>query len=293
MKKIRWFMILFLALPLMVFCRNSSATQYVNVCADSAEAYFIDDDAGYHRWFVEDAHYNSLTLLGCGSNPWLSASMKYKGTHSLALKIAASGVNPPNAADKCECTFVRNVDPFCLTFGQTRYFGFAMRLGGDGGSPFDTPTQWLLVSQIWQECTSEQPPVALYIIPNSNPLKYRIKVRWEDHIGNYSADNGLTVHEGEINKYTWYNVVFRLVPSHTADSVDGQVALWINGTLIFNYIGDWGYIPQSQGGIAGMTSNILCKAGLYRRRQDTTQVMFVDQIKYGTTYAEVDPSVED
>jgi len=289
MMKFGWLTVLCLILSGVVFCDVSFATQYVNVCADSSEAYFIDD-AGLHRWFIEDSHYNSLTILGSGCNPWLSTGCVYKGTHSLAMKIAPSGEEPK---DKCECAFVRNVDPFCLTFGQTRYFGFAMRLGGDGGSPFDTPTQWLLVSQIWQDNTSEQPPVSFNIIPNSNPLRYRVKVRWEDHIGNYSSDNGLTVHEGEISKCTWYSVVFRLKPSHTADGVDGQLALWINGTLIFNYIGDWGYIPELEGGIEGMTSNILCKAGLYRAPQNTTQVMFVDQIKYGTTYAEVDPSVED
>ena len=272
-------------LAIFVASQVSLATTYVDVQADAAVGYF--NSVG--NWWNEDDHWNSSTVQYIGSVPWLSSTYKFTGTDSLAVKIPASDSNPLNVGDKSEYTFVRITDDFVLKFGETRYFSFAMRLGGDSSSPFDTPDKWLLISQIWQVAAPAQPPIAVYIVPNSNPLQIRVYVRDDDDLPYNDWENGTQVYEGTINKRQWYEITYKLVPSYKGHSGTGQISMWIDGDLLFDYIGDWGYKPESEGGVAGVENKILCKAGLYRRQQEKTQVMFIDDIKYADSSPFLDP----
>lgn len=291
LKKINMLVVLGLILSVVCYCGPVFATQYVNAGLDANDVTFIDV-GGFHRWLIEDSHYNSLVTLGNFTNPWLSSSSVYRGTHSLALQVNATE-NAPNDRDKNIVAFVRNVDSFALTFGQARYFGFAMKLGGDEPDLFETPTNWELIFQAWQDNPTECPPLAITIDTNTNPsspVNYKVKIRDESLIGNYSVDAGTTISQGTFARDTWYNVVFYMKPSYLGSGLPAQVSMWVDGVLKFNNYLNWGYKPQSLGGIPGMTDKISIQTGFYRRMQNTKQVMYLDQVKYGTTYAEADPS---
>ena len=86
----------------------------------------------------------------------------------------------------------------------------------------------------------------------------------------------LTVEDGT-------DFVFQLIPSHTRDERVGRVQAWINGKEAFVYRGDWGYYDHSYSDTNFMTIML----GIYRHREDTRQLIYVDNVHFSSTYASV------
>jgi hypothetical protein len=93
-----------------------------------------------------------------------------------------------------------------------------------------------------------------------------------------------------VERERWFHVVFDLKPSPCGVS-RGKVQASVDGVSIANWRGCWGYKPNPASVIehGKITQDIGFDIGIYRRRQPTTQTIYVDNILYGTTLGSVRP----
>lgn len=219
---------------------------------------------------------------------WLDARHAASGRRSLALKIYSE--RNENVKDKIELNIVKHNEPGRLTLDEdgARYLGFDFMLDRQ----YETPRGWALHVQAWQ-CCGLNPPFAIFVVPSpdkNSEVEFRFVVRDDrEQTKSAATSAGKEVYRLKVPRGEWNNMVIRMEPSHNDDTREGRLAMWFNKSLKFDYRGDWGYTP---GQIARkrnkeMRPEMAIKVGIYRRRQATTQIIYFDNIRYGTTYDSV------
>jgi hypothetical protein len=226
--------------------------------------------------------------------PVISPSGPYAG--EFCLKLGVKAEENENAKSKFEYNIVKhhgNQDEsyyFSLFNGEARYLGFALKLDANN---YQTPRNWLLHMQVWQCCGHRPPPLAMYIIPNPDanaPVQYKVTIRDDRYKGKKNPEPGETSFlSGKLTRGVWHTFVFKLKPSYLGQEGQGEVTMWQDGEQKLSYVGKWGYKPETLGGASRTTDRLDIKLGIYRRRQATRQIIYLDNIRYGNSKEAVEP----
>jgi Polysaccharide lyase len=221
--------------------------------------------------------------------PWIQTGGSFQGSNSLGFDAyAATVMNGENVADRAEVALSNYWDLNALHFGIRQYVRFAFRIEGQYSS---SPSNWMLMHQVWQFNTAGYPPpFAIYVRPNTSPLIILDFTVTDDN--RYNNNNPYVVFSLTADTERWYDVTIQLQPSWNGDTVAGQLAVWIDKDPTVDpydavWYSDWGYKPESEGGVVGMGSNFDVRVGVYRRKQPFGFQVFFDEIKVGPTAASV------
>ncbi|MFG1395462.1 heparin lyase I family protein [Roseixanthobacter pseudopolyaromaticivorans] len=244
---------------------------------------------------------------------WLSQEHFGNGNHALGMSIdRESSLTRIGKKSKVELNFVRHDEyatdefynhRFILKDGVGLYLGFAFRLGTD----YEAPNRWVLHFQVWESSSiarpNVQPPLALVVDPNRSLDKdyiWMMLIKRNDFFANNAPtyDNGqkLLFSDGseyvKVKRNRWYSIVFFLRPSPDDLSLtegglnSRSIMMWINGLEVLNHKGSWGYSSN----VLSDPRNYSIKLGIYRAAQNTSQTVYFDSIRWGTSFDAVDPS---
>jgi hypothetical protein len=186
---------------------------------------------------------------------------------------------------------------YVLRNDTSHYLGFAFLMDR---KLYESPTKWLLHFQVWQCCGNTQPPLALQALPQpreSEKVRFVLMKRTDAHLNNApTSDNGerLIFLDGksfiDLEKGKWYRLVFMVHPTPVFRENEkaniATVTLWVNGRLALQHFGPWGYTLQRSHKIQ---NTYAVKIGLYRSAQDTMQQFYFDTIRWGNSFASVNP----
>jgi hypothetical protein len=167
---------------------------------------------------------------------------------------------------------------------STRYFSFAFMIDPS----YETPKGWLLHVQAWQ-CCGGHPPFTIQVTPNrdkGSPIEFTFVV--VDDVSDAPINPGRVIYKMPVRRGEWNTMTLKLEPRPDDAIQPGEIQMWLNGESKFVYRGHWGFIPSDRGeSKAVITSAIGINIGVYRRRQATTQTIYFDNIRYGSTLAAV------
>jgi len=279
----------FLALALSLH-----ASTFVHITADNSyidanNANLVDVTTGENHTIVykPDLSYSWLNA------PWIDTTHSWQGASSIGMEIDPSTADRSisSGVDKVNILIAGGHQSFALTNGVQRYTGFAVMLPS---ATNDVPTDRYLFAQWWQG-SPYAPPVALDIIPNTNPIEYHIVVHNTDTWGNPSAvPIVIPVPGGNLSFDTWHTVVVMVIPDYYG--YNGEITLWEDGQQLVDWQGKVGYDPSvrpyaqpDNPNVAYPNQNLNVYFGPYRNRQNTTQQLFFDEIRFTDTYAEAVP----
>lgn len=246
-------------------------------------------------------------------NLWLSEEHFGEEGHSLGMSIEReSSVERAGKKSKIEINLVRHDEystdefydnKFILKDGFGLYLGFAFKLGAD----YESPNRWVLHFQVWESSgvarPNVQPPLALVVDPTRSGDKryvWMMLIKRNDIFSENPPkyDNGqkLLFLDGsefvKMERDKWYSIVFFLKPNSDILSAphdklgSGAVSMWINGLEVLNHSGPWGYSSK----VLSSPRNYSIKLGIYRAAQNTSQVVYFDSIRWGTSFEAVNPS---
>jgi hypothetical protein len=188
---------------------------------------------------------------------------------------------------------------YILRNGGEVYLGFAIRLDPE---MYQAPLGWVIHFQVWHCCGNDPPPLSLRAIPaqsaGGNSIRFTLLKRDDSFLSEERArdpGNPIPFLSGEqyivLRKGQWYFVVLRLRPSPgsrqadgTMKSKDGLIDMWLDGEPVLHYRGAWGYSPARE---SRMRDTYAVKLGIYRRAQDRTQTIYLDDIRWGLSYEAV------
>jgi hypothetical protein len=236
--------------------------------------------------------------LGTKYGMWRTTD-SFKG-NGLVLRIDRERRAPGEAAkSKIEINVARHDDfdldaaagqRFLLRNGTERYVGFALKLDPKF---YEAPRRWVLHFQAWQCCGRGSPPLSLRTVP-ARPFNPLAPISFA-LIRRTDADLESTPNTGEplrfidgshrigLQRGRWYRIVFRLRPG--LDPAAG-VSMWVDGVLVLDYRGRWGYSPDVR---ARVRDTYSVKLGIYRHAHDAMQQVELDSIRWGLSREEVDP----
>lgn len=220
--------------------------------------------------------------------PVLTSSQKYRGSYGIAYQMdptsgtAADG----NTTDKSQHRIISGNDQNPLTFGQKKYWGFAVKLDSTMEDP-DSTTQ---IFQWWQGAPMS-PPLELRLIHSGSDTTFKYELVYRNNTTTANPSACKPIYQGTITKGTWNTFVIMTILRNTNDSQDGEVKLWQNGTQLCDWLGRVGY---GDGIVYAGTSytpntNFDVFFGPYRPRQMKNLKMYFDQVRYTDTYSEANP----
>jgi len=211
------------------------------------------------------------------------------GSHdrSLAMRITAS--KNVNVKDKIVFAAVHHRSRQSINIAAAdnkRFLSFDFMLDKD----YEIPNGWLLHLQAFQLC-GHHPPFSIHVTPGHNKLgdvEFTFNVI-DDALEASQFGKPKIIYKIQVKRAVWSNMTLALKPRFNGSAETGEVTMWWNGTVKFTYKGDWGYRPASQCPLNDTsTANLMgIDIGIYRRRQATTQLIYIDNIKYGTSLASV------
>lgn len=266
---------------------------FVSACSTAASAApnrYID---------AENATINSTTLTltdngrtyvhikkGEFVNPWISPSQYYKGTHGIGFEMnPTSGTAPDGQSmDKSNFRIIAGNEADALGFLEDKYTGFAVKLETN----FDLPEKPVQLFQWWQG-SPFSPPLELRVKPNSTDYEF---VYRNDTTGR-GPTAAKVLYTGSMTKGQWVSFVVYTRMSTSTDVETGNIKIWVNGSLVKDWNGDVGYDASTdyyyKDGYYRSNPKFDIFFGLYRDRQMKHHKAIFDQIKFGTSYNDVDP----
>ncbi len=234
-------------------------------------------DDGYSYAFITKGTYNT---------PYITNSDQYRGCNSIAYAMPPTTVSGSITNDKSQHRIFSGSDANALAFGVKKYFGFAIK----PNNAMPQPTSTVQIFQVWQG-TPMSPPVELRLMPGGSgaTFNYELRIRNNNTTANPSA--GVSVYSGTISRGQWNTFVIMTIMRNTADSQDGQIKLWQNGTLMIQWNGRAGYADGIVYAGTAYTPNAKFDAffGPYRPCQNVSLLLYYDEIRYGGAYTEADP----
>lgn len=164
---------------------------------------------------------------------------------------------------------------------------------------YENPIGWLIHMQAWQD-TGMSPPFTIEALPNPNktaPVSFIFNIR-DDALEEQKLGQKKTIYTLPVTRGVWYNMTLGLMPSYDGLPQLGTITMWLNGQQMFSYKGYWGYNPwappvwEPKSDVPPVwnpynASEIGVEFGNYRGRQATTQIIYFNNIRYGTTLESV------
>jgi hypothetical protein len=217
---------------------------------------------------------------------WLDAKNAAASQRSLALKIYSD--SDEGVKDKIELNVVKHNQPERLTIGDNgaRYLSFDFMLDPE----YEAPRAWVIHVQAWQ-CCGKPPPFAIRVAPKAHvrsEVEFRFLVRDDVTERTNPRSEGREIHRMTVPRGRWNNMAIFMQPSVGDDGRDGRLIVWYNRAQTLDYRGSWGYRSEQltrQG--RAMSPHMAVKIGIYRKRQATMQTIFVDNVRFGSTYESV------
>jgi hypothetical protein len=312
------------ALPLMLLAATlvwspaqATVFRYIdgkNTTIDPYDNYSLVDNGVKYR----------TTSKGQITPPWISSHGFKRSTdpndRAVGLKIKANEIGDGRyatttnnyGANKIEYNIIRHTDPASIKFGQDRFVGFAIKLDRYEFQPPEDG-KWLIVAQWWQG-SPHSPPFEMSIEPDVNPnnptIRYRIGVKHDGNTppslaeGKYRrVGGGDTLFEGTMVRNRYYTFVFKTNFSYNGDGRGSSIRVWRDGVALTplagmqvnpnnptEYTGDCGFTPREEDDYYwSVDDQFAPKVTLYRPVMNRVQQVYYDEIRYGTSYNEVDP----
>ena len=236
-----------------------------------------ENDSILTDWRLQDNNIRySVAISGSSAKP-LFSNVAFSGNNSIEYACPAG-----STTQRIEHKLLNSGETIGLHFDNERYIGFAIKIP-DG---FTTPTNSVIFCQAWQG--DPYGPVAMlkFMPGNNDPFRIKCNIR-NTATGQNSADPDSSLWQGYINKNQWYKFVWHIKPRQTGDS--GIVRLWINDSLQFSWQGNFGYIPESQGGLSGTYDDLVVKYGIYQPGSNSAHTLLFDEIKAADNYEDAVP----
>jgi hypothetical protein len=231
--------------------------------------------------------------IGSDFNVWLDERVPVdhrSGNSARSLAISLTSKEDRNVKDKIFLNAVPHQSSQHTTVNSPdneRFISFDMMLD----KSYQVPRYWLIHFQAFQCCTGH-PVLVMRVNPaKSNDKKITLELAVSSDESERAAHGQpVVVGSFSVERERWFHVVFDLKPSPCGVS-RGKVQASVDGVSIANWRGCWGYKPNPASVIehGKITQDIGFDIGIYRRRQPTTQTIYVDNILYGTTLGSVRP----
>ena len=287
-----------------------------NTVIDANDPWRLYQDNTYNE--VGDGGVNVFnTILETHPNdslrPWTTTSVSYKGDRALVFRWDATSTGVGDVKDKVMYAIgphydsmpgVNDWDPDSVLYeDELRYVGFALCIPSTNFMALRNGI-WTMLFQSYQvNIGSGRPPFAMHI-QRSNQTSSKVDLLFliRDDALDPDQQTGDTENAKEsillpgIKRNVWYEFVIRLKPS-IGDS-DGNIMVWVaegdnlpsssspdlNDYRVVNYNGTWGYDVSPE--VPTFSQQI----GMYSSEADDRRAtIYVDEIKYGTTYNLVNP----
>ncbi len=261
-------------------------------------------------WLLRDAVPNDpartfdfiidTPLSNPSGNAQISTGNGTNGSRSLDIQINPTVILPDSDRDRFEMRPIHGEGDLALKFEQVRYFGYAVYI--DPANPL--PVEWAHISQCWQRPTGELEtavqavPMWMTLINYQGGFGWEIRVKNEGELtnGTYPGQSS-SVGKGAFVP-GWNTVIMRLAPRHRHDTTAANFTVWINETReefpTAQSSHPWGSTPDEQIPqglpLTGMTERFDVRCGTYRLKQPVSLHLVFDNIRYGTSFADVIPT---
>ena len=207
-------------------CRAVLAAQYVDVGFEDPctheENVAVVSGIVYDK-FVEDSETYYGVLMETGTNRmWISATDSSHGARCLGTRGYAVSTG---TKDRAEFRAVSWKDSYGLTFGQTRYYGYEMKIR----SLSSAPNAGMHVMQVWQPgCGSRIPLTLSYAASATDGWVFSVDAR------TFRSEQRLATVTIPFDE--WVRVVWKLEPSYHGFG-GGSVKMWMNDALKVDWTG--------------------------------------------------------
>jgi len=173
-----------------------------------------------------------------------------------------------------------------LNDDNERFFAFDFMLDPS----YEVPHNWALHFQAWQ-CCSGHPPLVIAVSPGNDRagvVEFDFQIR-NDSTETERFGQAISIFKMPVKRGVWQNFILRIEPRAVGSRKLGAVTLWLDRVEKFDWRGYWGFSPNTNSNSTKglVRDNIGLDVGVYRRRQSTTQIVFFDNIKVGTTFDQV------
>ena len=171
-----------------------------------------------------------------------------------------------------------NTDDY-VSVGSTQWYGFSLFIPKD----FPIEDNRLVMGQWWSRSK-----ISMGEVPKSPPLSqdfrngwFKIRVRHSvDRVFKQADAPKETIYETKhLPLGAWNDFIYQIKWSNGSN---GLINVWLNGKQVASYRGPVGYNDD-----IGPTF----KFGLYRDATDKTEIIYYDEIRRGSSFQEVDPSI--
>jgi hypothetical protein len=168
------------------------------------------------------------------------------------------------------------------TFSSWKYMGYQLAVPTSSALPED----WTVINQFQQHGFYVSPIGAMELNNVGGNMNMSFEIRNEDYyyIDGSNGPSGNALQLWNSNISGWNSVVIGFKPGPAGA---GQVKIWFNGTLVTDWTGKLGFTPGFLG--KAFTNYYQTTFGIYRGGQNNTMITYFDNVKWGTTYADVAP----
>ena len=200
-------------------------------------------------------------------------------SRSLAIQITAKKVE--HLPDKILLAVAPRLTPLQMdpnAAGNRRFMSFDFLLDPS----YEVPVAWVLHMQVWQECGGH-PPFTMSVLPGSNkqgPVELVLGFR-DDLIEEGPEAVDKIIFRTTLDRGRWYHMDFELEPRPDHEAQPGLIRYWLDGIQRVDFKGHWGYDPEKPECQGREDNHVMAiELGTYRQRQNTTQTVLFDNIKY-------------
>ena len=205
-----------------------------------------------------------------------------------SLAVVLDSDREEDAKDKIMANVVPFNTPEAMLIdnpGRQVFIGFDLLF--DEG--YQVSPTWTIHLQAWQ-CCSGHPPLTVNVRPSrrpDDPIQLDISVI-NDDTEMHSYGHGFTIASVGAQRGQWMNLVLALLPRACPDG-SGRIAVWKDGAQVKDWHGCWGFQPAARSTTTRgeVKAGIGLDLGVYRRRQPLRQMVLFDDVRYGTTLADV------
>jgi hypothetical protein len=257
---------LFLTAVIILFAGSATASVFRMVTGDYTT---INPDwsACENGWAFDTVE------SGSPSQPLVS-TQHYAGNFSIQIQVPT---DTAGNKERFEYVIAHATDPDGLHFDNSRYCGFAFKLGSPGSAFLGSDLFW----QAWQG-SPWGPPASLKLTADSSaPFTIGLYIR-NMATGPDSAVSDIKLWSSAIiQPDVWYSVVIYISPRYTNNA--GNIKLWLNGTNFVNTTTNIGYDPIL---VTNALNGLDIKNGIYQPDSNNGHTMYFDQIMFADSYAE-------
>ncbi|WP_412773597.1 heparin lyase I family protein [Nitrobacter sp.] len=240
---------------------------------------------------AEFGSYPFTVDIGSHFNVWLDERIPARrrlGNNARSLAISLTSKDDRNVKDKIFLNAVPHQSSqhtLVSSLDNERFISFDMMLD----KSYQVPRYWLIHFQAYQ-CCAGHPILVMRVNPvksNDKEITLELAVS-SDESERAAYGRPIVVGSFSVQRERWFHVVLDLEPAPCGVR-NGKVQASVDGVSIANWSGCWGYRPDRASVVehGKITQNIGFDIGIYRRRQPTTQTIYVDNILYGTTSGSV------